>query len=421
MKLRCQDEAEPKQAEPQDKAGRHRKESHLDNPSSNYYFDSNNKMKKKDRSIGLVTPKDFSFAELPNKFQLESGKKLGPINIRYETYGTLNGNRSNAILLLHAFSGDAHAAGYFSETDKTPGWWDAMVGPGKAFDTDKYFLICSNIIGGCRGSTGPSSINSQTGKPYALSFPLITINDMVRTQNELVRHLGISQLFAVAGGSMGGMLALEWSIFYPEKVRSAIILASTARMTAQGIAFNALSRNAIMSDFRWENGNYYGKEIPSRGLAIARMAGHITYLSDEAMHKKFGRRLLGKEQYGYNFSDEFEVESYLQYQGDKFVERFDANSYIYISKAMDYFDLGTRFGDLNEAFSETRAKFLVVSFSSDWLYPSYQSKEIVFALTKNRKDVSYIEINCPYGHDSFLLETDRQSSIISSFLRGIRG
>lgn len=379
------------------------------------------KMKKEDRSFGLVTPKDFSFAEPPNEFQLESGKKLGPINIRYETYGALNSDRSNAILLLHAFSGDAHAAGYFSERDKTPGWWDAMVGPGKAFDTNKYFLICSNIIGGCQGSTGPSSINPQTGKPYALSFPLITINDMVRAQNELLNHLGISELYAVAGGSMGGMQALEWSIYYPEKVRSAIILASTSRMTAQGIAFNALSRNAIMSDFRWENGNYYGKEIPSRGLAIARMAGHITYLSDEAMHKKFGRRLQGREQYGYNFSDEFEVESYLQYQGGKFVERFDANSYIYISKAMDYFDLGARFGGLNKVFAETRAKFLVVSFSSDWLYPSYQSKEIVFALTKNRKDVSYIEINCPYGHDSFLLETDRQSSIISSFLGGIRG
>ncbi len=409
------------QAGHRDKADRHRKESYLDNQPNNYYFDCKTKMKKNDRSAGLVTPKDFSFAEPPNKFQLESGKKLGPINIRYETYGALNGDRSNAILLLHAFSGDAHAAGYLSGSDKTPGWWDAMVGPGKAFDTDRYFLICSNIIGGCRGSTGPSSINPQTGKPYALSFPLITINDMVRTQNELVRHLGISELFAVAGGSMGGMQALEWSIYYPDKVRSAIILASTARMTAQGIAFNALSRNAIMSDFRWQDGNYYGKEIPSRGLAIARMAGHITYLSDEAMHKKFGRRLQGREQYGYDFSDEFEVESYLQYQGDKFVERFDANSYIYISKAMDYFDLGARFGGLNEAFAETRAKFLVVSFSSDWLYPSYQSKEIVFALAKNRKDVSYIEINCPYGHDSFLLETDRQSSIISSFLGGIRG
>jgi len=378
-------------------------------------------MKKEDRSVGLVAPKDFSFAEPPNEFQLESGKKLGPINIRYETYGALNSDRSNAILLFHAFSGDAHAAGYLSETDKIPGWWDAMIGPGKAFDTDRYFLICSNIIGGCRGSTGPSSINPQTGKPYALSFPLITINDMVRTQNELVRHLGISELFAVAGGSMGGMQALEWSIYYPQKVRAVIILASTARLTAQGIAFDALSRNAIMSDFRWQNGNYYGKEIPSRGLAIARMAGHITYLSDEAMHKKFGRRLQGKEQYGYDFSDEFEVESYLQYQGDKFVERFDANSYIYISKAMDYFDLGARFGGLDEAFAETTAKFLIVSFSSDWLYPSYQSKELVFALTKNRKDVSYIEINCPYGHDSFLLETDRQSTIISSFLGGIRG
>ncbi len=371
------------------------------------------------QSASVDGPHDFTFAHPPAEFLLESGKKLGPINVRYETYGELNREKNNAILILHALSGDAHAAGYYTDRDKDPGWWDAMIGTGKAFDTDKYFIICSNVVGGCQGSTGPSSINPETGKPYGLSFPVVTITDMVRVQEKLISHLDIPCLYAVTGGSMGGMQALQWSVSFPEKVKSTIVLASTARMTAQGIAFNAVGRNAIMSDHRFQEGNYYEKEIPSLGLVIARMVGHITYLSDESMKIKFGRRLEVREEYGYDFSDEFEVESYLQHQGVKFVERFDANSYLYITKAMDYFDLGAKYGSLKDAFSKTETKFLIISFSSDWLYPSYQSKEIVFALMQNKMDVSYVELNCPYGHDSFLLETERQTQIIRSFLENI--
>ncbi len=374
---------------------------------------------KDKNSVGIVKPKDFTFAYPPEELVLDSGKKLGPITLRYETYGKLNSKKSNAILILHAFSGDAHAAGYHSENDKSPGWWDSMIGPGKAFDTNKYFVICSNVIGGCQGSTGPSSINPETGKPYGLSFPVVTIHDMVKAQYYLIKHLELPFLYSVAGGSMGGMQALEWSVNYPEMVKSAIILASTARLTPQGIAFDAVGRNAIMSDANWQGGNYYGKSIPSRGLSIARMVGHITYLSDQSMTMKFGRRLQERETYGYDFTNEFEVESYLQHQGDKFVERFDANSYLYITKAMDYFDLGERYGGLSNAFKRAQAKFLVVSFSTDWLYPPYQSKEMVFSMMKSGRDVSYIEINSPYGHDSFLLETTRQTKIIKSFLDSI--
>ncbi len=376
-------------------------------------------MNEIEQSAGVVGPHDFTFAHPPAEFILESGKKLGPIKVRYETYGELNREKSNAILILHALSGDAHAAGYYTDRDKDPGWWDAMIGPGKAFDTDKYLIICSNVLGGCQGSTGPASINHETGKPFGLSFPVVTITDMVRVQEKLINHLDIPCLYAVAGGSMGGMQALQWSVSFPEKVKSTIVLASTARMTAQSIAFNAVGRNAIMSDHRFQEGNYYEKKIPSLGLAIARMVGHITYLSDESMKIKFGRRLQVREEYGYDFSDEFEVESYLQHQGVKFVERFDANSYLYITKAMDYFDLGAKYGSLKDAFSKTETKFLVISFSSDWLYPPYQSKEIVFALMQNKMDVSYVELNCPYGHDSFLLETERQTQIIRSFLESI--
>jgi len=368
----------------------------------------------------IVIPEDYEFAYPPSEMVLESGKKLGPINIRYETYGRLNKDKSNAILIVHAFSGDAHAAGYHSENDKSPGWWDNMIGSGKAFDTSKYYIICSNVIGGCQGSTGPASINPETGKPYGLSFPVVTISDIVKAQYRLVsEHLRLPFLYAVAGGSMGGMQALEWSVAYPDFVKSALILASTARITAQGIAFDAVGRNAIVSDPRWQNGDYYGKKIPARGLSIARMVGHITYLSDESMGMKFGRRLQTRQKYGYDFTDEFEVESYLHHQGDKFVERFDANSYLYITKAMDYFDLGAKYGSLPQAFSRAKAKYLVVSFSSDWLYPPYQSKEMVFAMMKSGRDVSYIELNSPYGHDSFLLETTRQKKIIKSFLESV--
>ncbi|MFW6313143.1 MAG: homoserine O-acetyltransferase MetX [Spirochaetota bacterium] len=367
--------------------------------------------------VGIVAPQDYTFAhDADEPLLLESGRRLGPVTVRYETYGSLNEDRSNAILVLHAFSGDAHAAGYSSETDKRPGWWDTMIGPGRAFDTDRYFMICSNVLGGCRGTTGPGSIDPATGRPYGLSFPVITLEDMVNVQYRLVRHLGIERLLAVAGGSMGGMQALQWSVSYPDAVAGVIVLASTARLSAQGIAFNAVGRNAITSDTRWNDGDYYGKESPARGLAIARMVGHITYLSDASMHEKFGRRLQEREQFGFDFSDQFKVESYLEYQGGNFVDRFDANTYLYLSKAIDYFDLGGKYGSLERAFAGVTSKFLVVSYTSDWLYPSYQSKEIVVALMRNRKDVSYTELDCPYGHDSFLLETERQRPLLASFL-----
>ncbi len=364
----------------------------------------------------IVTPREFTFGDNGDELVLDSGRTFGPITVRYETYGKLDEQRSNAILIVHAFSGDAHAAGLHAGAEHKPGWWDSMIGPGKGINTDKYFVICSNVLGGCQGTTGPGSIDPATGRPYGLSFPVITMHDMIKVQKRLVEHLGISSLLSVIGGSMGGMQALEWAVGYPEMVRSAVVLASTARLTAQGIAFNAVGRNAIISDPLWNEGNYAPDRPPARGLSIARMIGHITYLSDESMRMKFGRRLQTRDTFGFDFADQFQVESYLQYQGDKFVERFDANSYIYISKAMDYFDMEEKYGSLADAFDRARAKFLVISFTSDWLYPTYQSKEMVFAMMKSGKDVSYTEINCPYGHESFLLETERQSETDSSFL-----
>ena len=367
----------------------------------------------------IVTPHDYHFGSQGDPLVLESGRSFGPVTIRYETYGSLDRNRENAILLLHAFSGDAHAAGYLDANDARPGWWDAMVGPGRAFDTDRYFVICSNVLGGCQGSTGPGSVDPSTGKPYGLAFPLVTMKDMVDAQHRLVSHLGIRRLLAVAGGSMGGMQALQWAVSYPDSVAGVIAVASTSRLSAQGIAFNAVGRNAIMSDPRWNNGDYYGRETPDRGLAIARMIGHITYLSEGGMHDRFGRRLQERAEFGFDFNDQFEVESYLEHKGGTFVDRFDANTYIYLSKAIDYFDLGGRYGSLEAAFANCESKFLVVSFTSDWLYPSYQSKEIVVALMRRRKDVSYVEIDCPFGHDSFLLETERQGPMITSFLHTV--
>ncbi len=386
-------------------------------------------------SVGLVKTQFFHFAEPPNEMLLDSGEKLGPITLAYETYGRLNASRTNAVLALHALSGDAHAAGIAADEDaisaadigfgaRDPaaiqrsrlGWWDNMIGPGKAFDTDKYFVICSNVIGGCRGSTGPSSINPRTGKPYALSFPVVTVGDMVRAQRQLIAHLGIERLLAVTGGSLGGMQALEWTVSYPDAVASAIPIATCARLSAQGIAFNEVGRQAIMSDPAWQGGDYYPGDGPVAGLAIARMIGHITYLSDESMRRKFGRRLRNKERYGYDFSLDFEVESYLRHQGESFVKRFDANTYLYITKAIDYFDLANSHGSLVAAFRDVKARFLLISFSSDWLYPSYQSREIVRALKANDADVSYYEIDSAYGHDAFLLEEEVQTTLISGFL-----
>lgn len=375
-------------------------------------------MEKDKNSAGIVETKIFQINE---KIELESGIKFGPIQVAYETYGKLNTAKDNAILLLHALTGDAHAAGYHSTHDKKPGWWDDMVGPGKAFDTNKYFVISSNMLGGCSGTTGPCSINPDTGKPYGLSFPVITIGDTVKVQRKLVEHLGVKKLI-VAGGSMGGMQALEWAIEQSDMVSACIVIASTGRLTAQGIAFNAVGRNAILSDPYFNNGNYYTEEKqPEQGLAIARMVGHITYLCEDAMHKKFGRRFQDKDKPNFDFNIDFEVESYLEHQGRTFVGRFDANSYLYITKAVDYFDAAGKYGSLENAFKQTNAKFLIMSFTSDWLFPTSQSKELVKALTKAGKDVSFCEIESPCGHDAFLLEFDTQTKIIKSFLAKERG
>ncbi|MDI3487160.1 MAG: homoserine O-acetyltransferase/O-succinyltransferase [Methanolobus sp.] len=365
----------------------------------------------KKESVGIVETEIFN---LPGELVLDSGKKLKNVNVAYETYGKLNPEKSNAILICHALTGDAHAAGLHSGESKT-GWWDVLIGPGKTIDTNRYFVICSNVLGGCKGSTGPSCINPETGKEYGTSFPFITIKDMVKVQKELIDHLGIKKLFAVIGGSMGGTQVLQWSVTYPDSLSKAIVIASTARSSPQQIAFSEVGRMAILSDPDWNNGDYYSGNAPIHGLALARMIGHITYLSDDSMHHKFGRRLQDKKDLDYNLGFDFQVESYLHYQGQSFTKRFDANSYLYITKALDYFDLAVN-GSLIEGMKNARAKFLVVAVSSDWLYPPYQSKEVVSALSANDIDVTYREIESNYGHDAFLLESGQLGYIIGNFL-----
>ena len=346
---------------------------------------------------------------------LDSGARIEPVDVAYETYGDLNLSKSNAILIMHAFSGDAHAAGISDETGR-PGWWDNAIGPEKAFDTNKYFVICSNILAGCQGTTGPSSINPGTGEPWGASFPVVTIRDMVHLQKMLVDHFGIQRLLAVAGGSMGGMQALEWAASYPERVRAAIVIASTARHSAQQIAFNEVGRQAIMADPDWHGGDYYDGNAPARGLAVARMVGHITYMSDESMREKFGRKLRVKDSENEILGADFEVENYLRYRGSQFVTRFDANSYIYITKAMDYFDLSNGRGSMAKTLEKSETRFLVISFTSDWLYPSYQSQEVVRTLRKFNRDVAYCELTSNYGHDAFLVDIAEQTELIRGFL-----
>jgi homoserine O-acetyltransferase len=374
-------------------------------------------------SAGVVTKQFFTFAEPPNKFTLESGASLSPVTLAYETWGQLSENRDNAILVAHAFSGDSHAAGFYPDDpdDAKPGWWDSMIGPGKGLDTNKYFVICINILGGCMGSTGPSSVNPETGRPYGLDFPMMTIGDIIETQKLLLEHLGISTLHSAIGGSVGGMQVLEWCVRYPDKIRSAIPVATTMRHSALAIAFNEVARQAIMVDPRWNRGNYYGTEGPDLGLAVARMIGHVTYLSDEAMRRKFGRRLQDKENFSYGFDVDFQVESYLRYQGSKFVKRFDANSLLYITKASDYFDLVNRNGSGPSLMDLTSAqtKFLIISYSSDWLYPTYQAKELVQSLKRASQDVSFCEIEADCGHDAFLIPDRRLGHLIGGFLDGV--
>lgn len=351
--------------------------------------------------------------------KLDAGVELSPFQIAYKTYGTLNSARSNAVLICHALTGDQHVASVHPVTGKN-GWWETMVGPGRPIDTERYFVICSNVIGACMGTTGPASTNPKTGKPWGLDFPVITIRDMVRAQAMLLDHLGIDTLFAVAGGSMGGMQVLQWAASYPERVFAALPIACATRHSAQNIAFHEVGRQAIMADPEWRGGRYLVENTnPRRGLAVARMGAHITYLSDAALHRKFGRRFQDRENPTFSFDADFEVESYLRHQGISFVERFDANSYLYLTRAMDYFDLAADYGGvLANAFKDTKTRICVVSFTSDWLFPTSESRAIVHALNASNARVSFAEIVTDKGHDAFLLDEPEFFAIVRGFLDG---
>lgn len=370
---------------------------------------------KTNRDVGVVETKYFDFAWPPDELILENGEKLGPITVAYETYGCLNDQRSNVILILHALSGDAHAAG-FQKGDEKPGWWNDMIGPGKAFDTNQYYIICSNVLGGCKGTTGPSSINPKTGKKYGLDFPVISISDMVNVQKHLVEHLKIDRLLSVVGGSMGGMQALQWLTAYPDKLKSAVVIATAAKHSPQQIAFHEVGRQAIMADPHWKEGHYYGGSPPAKGLSVARMIGHITYMSEISMAEKFGKRPGGEKPH--KFSAGSEVEDYLSNRGDHFVKRFDANSYLYITRAIDSFD-ASRGRNLYEVFKGIKAKVLALAFKSDWLYPASQSLGIVRACKLAGVDTTYCEIDSTYGHDAFLLEVEEETHLVKYFLQRV--
>jgi homoserine O-acetyltransferase/O-succinyltransferase len=364
--------------------------------------------------VGIVHPRDFHH---PGAFTFKSGQTIQGFTLRYETYGTLNATRDNAVLICHALSGDHHCAGWHSESDSKPGWWNNLIGPGKAVDTRRFFVVCANVLGGCQGSTGPSSIDPATGRPYGLTFPFVTIRDMVNAQKLLLDHLGVSELHAAMGGSMGGMTAMLFAIEYPQFTKRQIVMASTANESAQAIAFNEVGRQAIMQDPAWNNGDYPRDGGPRVGLAIARMMAHITYLSDAGMDRKFGRRK--RESAGgeaYTFDAQFEVESYLRHQGQSFINRFDANTYLYITRAIDQFDPARAYGSLEQAFAPVQAESLVVGFTSDWLFPPEQNRAIALALLRKGKRASYAELDTDLGHDSFLLESDALYALVRGFL-----
>ncbi len=370
-------------------------------------------------SVGLVTPRKHHFDQ---PLALDSGRELPEYDLVYETYGELNADRSNAVLICHALSGDAHAAGYHSENDRKPGWWDAAIGPGKPIDTNRFFVVSSNNLGGCSGSTGPSSVNPRTGMRYGPDFPMVTVPDWVRAQARLADVLGIARFAAVIGGSLGGMQALQWAIDFPDRLRHALLIATAPKLSAQNIAFNEVARQAILSDPDFRDGRYMDHGvIPRRGLALARMLGHITYLSDDAMRAKFGRQPRGAEgKLSYSFDVDFEVESYLRYQGQTFVERFDANTYLLMTKALDYFDPAAKHGhDLSKALAHVKAEFLVVSFTSDWRFAPSRSREIVRALLDGDKDVTYAEIDAPHGHDAFLLPIPAYFDVLRAYLERV--
>ncbi|OYU15540.1 MAG: homoserine O-acetyltransferase [Alphaproteobacteria bacterium PA4] len=354
---------------------------------------------------------------LPGPFALASGQSLAALEIGYETYGTLNADASNAILVCHALTGDQHVASVHPRTGK-PGWWARLVGPGLPIDPARHFIVCANVLGGCSGTSGPGSIDPATGRRYAMAFPVITIRDMVNVQARLLDHLGVGVLQAVVGGSMGGMQALDWAAAHPARVRNVIAVASAARHSAQNIAFHEVGRQAIMADPMWQGGDYAEDKPPAAGLAVARMAAHITYLSEEGLTAKFGRRLQNRDTLGFGFDAEFQVESYLRHQGLAFVERFDANSYLYITRALDYFDLAAAHGgQLAAAFAGTKTRFAIISFNSDWLYPTAESRRIVRALNAAGAAVSFVELESPFGHDAFLLEAPEMNRVVDGFLR----
>ena len=359
---------------------------------------------------------------LEQPLRLDSGASLVPVEIGYETYGTLDADRSNAVFICHALTGDQFVASPHPVTGKD-GWWARLVGEGKPIDPARHFIVCANVLGSCMGSSGPASIDPATGAPYAMRFPVITIRDMVRAQAMLLDHLGIDRLLAVVGGSMGGMQVLEWAATYPARVRSAVVIASAARHSAQNIAFHEVGRQAIMADPKWRGGDYYAaNDPPAAGLSVARMAAHITYLSEEGLTDKFGRRLQGRDAKSFGFDADFQIESYLRHQGIRFVERFDANSYLYITRAMDYFDLAEEHGgNLATAFHGTATRFCVVSFTSDWLYPTSESRRIVHALNAANAHVSFVDIESSLGHDAFLLEVPEMNRVVDGFLRAAEG
>ena len=369
--------------------------------------------------VGVVTPSRVVLCEPPDELYLQSGRILGPVDVVYETYGTLAPARDNVVLVCHALSGDHHVAGYHSPDDRIAGWWDPMVGPGRPIDTDRYFVVCPNVLGSCKGTTGPASTNRRTGSPYGMQFPVITIRDMVRVQALLLDRLGIDRVLCVIGGSMGGMQALEWAVRYPERVRSVVPISTTAASSPLSIGFNKIGRRAIMADPNWKGGDYYGGEPPRDGLAVARMIGHLTFMSDASMRRKFGRRISGREGI-YAFTAQYDVERYLHYNGYKFPERFDANSYLYLTKALDTFDLGDGFaGGLEEALAQVRARTRFVTFTSDWLYPPLDTDLMEVLLRRLGKSVEHVRVESDYGHDAFLVETDRYGHRVAEFLARI--
>jgi homoserine O-acetyltransferase len=356
----------------------------------------------------IVARQTVTLFEGSERLTLASGRSFGPITVAFQTYGELTPRRDNAVFVCHALTGDAHVAGRRHPADRKPGWWDGFIGPGKAIDTNRYFVICANALGGCQGTTGPKDINPQTGRPWGPDFPFLTVADLVRVHKALVDHLGIERLLAVIGGSLGGMQVLEWAIRFPDNVAAAVVLAAGAKLNAQGIAFNAVGRRAIYADPAFNNGVYYGEpEQPRFGLALARMIAHITYLSEQSIETKFGRKLQHNAELTYDLlrETEFQIESYLHYQGKQFVERFDANSYLLLTRAMDYFDLVETHGPLPDVFRNTQARFLIVSYTTDWLFPTPQSRELVRALLQAGRHVSFAELESPHGHDAFLIES----------------